>query len=121
MDHDTRTQAPALLWLKQHEPEMLGLLERLVNSDSPSRDRAAVDQTGTLLKDFFATHGIATETEPHPVYGEAIHATSPTPAAPTPSPSSCSATATPSSRRARPPAAPSASRTAAPTAPASPT
>jgi glutamate carboxypeptidase len=59
---------------------MLALLERLVNSDSPSRDRAAVDQTGELLKSFFAEHGIATQTDPHPEFGEAIHASLPDPA-----------------------------------------
>jgi glutamate carboxypeptidase len=78
MDHVT--QPPVLAWLQSHEPAMLALLERLVNSDSPSRDRAAVDQTGELLKSFFAEHGIATQTDPHPEFGEAIHASLPDPA-----------------------------------------
>ncbi len=68
-----------IAWLQAHEGAMLALLEILVNSDSPSRDRAAVDATGAILKRFFAEHGIAVETEPHPVFGEAIHASVPHP------------------------------------------
>lgn len=54
---------------------MFALLETLVNSDSPSRDKAAVDATGEILKRFFATHGIPVSTEPNATFGEAIHAT----------------------------------------------
>ena len=73
MDHNTTTQPAVLGWLQARESEMLALLERLVNSDSPSRDRQAVDATGGLLKRFFADHDIAVDTEPHPEFGEAIH------------------------------------------------
>ena len=68
-------------WLAAREPEMLALLETLVNSDSPSRDKAAVDATGDLLKRFLAGHDIPTEAEPSDTYGEAIHAAVPQPAA----------------------------------------
>ncbi len=61
-------------WLAAREPEMLALLEALVNSDSPSRDKVAVDATGDVLKRFLAGHAIATEVEGSDVYGEAIHA-----------------------------------------------
>ena len=72
---DTHPPRPAALdWLQAREAEMLALLETLVNSDSPSRDKAAVDATGDILKRFFAEHGIATSTEPDDTYGEAIHA-----------------------------------------------
>ncbi len=63
-----------LAWLSQHAADMVALLETLVNSDSPSRDKAAVDATGDILKHFFAQHGIPTETFPDDVYGEAIRA-----------------------------------------------
>lgn len=68
-------------WLAAREPEMLALLETLVNSDSPSRDKAAVDATGDLLKRFLAGHGIPAEAEGNDTYGEAIHAAVPQPAA----------------------------------------
>ena len=79
MDHNTQAQPAVIGWLQARQGDMLTLLESLVNSDSPSRDRAAVDQTGTLLKQFFEAHGIHVETEPHPEFGEAIHATLPDP------------------------------------------
>ena len=80
MDNPPPPRPAVLDWLQAHECEMLAFLERLVNSDSPSRHRIAVDQTGDLLKQFFADHHIAVEVEPHPEFGEAIHATLPDPA-----------------------------------------
>jgi glutamate carboxypeptidase len=71
--HQDDTQA-VLDWLERHEPDMLALLETLVNADSPSRDKAAVDAVGGILKDFFATQGIPTETFPSDTHGEAIRA-----------------------------------------------
>lgn len=72
---DNTTETPAVLgWLQAREGEMLALLETLVNSDSPSRDKAAVDATGEILKRFFAEHDVPTSTEPDATYGEAIHA-----------------------------------------------
>jgi glutamate carboxypeptidase len=69
---------PAVIeWLDSRKGEMLALLETLVNSDSPSRDKAAVDATGEILKRFFAEHDIPVSTEPDETYGEAIHATVP--------------------------------------------
>jgi glutamate carboxypeptidase len=62
-------------WLSAREGEMLALLEALVNSDSPSREKPAVDATGEILKHFFALHGIPVSTEADATYGEAIHAT----------------------------------------------
>jgi glutamate carboxypeptidase len=62
-------------WLSAREGEMLALLEALVNSDSPSREKPAVDATGEILKQFFALHGIPVSTEADATYGEAIHAT----------------------------------------------
>jgi glutamate carboxypeptidase len=63
-------------WLSGQHAAMVTLLEKLVNSDSPSRDRAAVDATGEILKAFFAAHGIPTNTIPDATgtYGEAIRA-----------------------------------------------
>jgi glutamate carboxypeptidase len=74
MDQDIAARHPALAWLQEREGEMLALLETLVNSDSPSRDKAKVDATGEILKRFFAAHDIPVTTEPDDTYGEAIHA-----------------------------------------------
>jgi glutamate carboxypeptidase len=74
MDQDIAAAPAALAWLQAHEGEMLALLETLVNSDSPSRDKAAVDATGEILKRFFAKHDIPISTEPDDTFGEAIHA-----------------------------------------------
>jgi glutamate carboxypeptidase len=80
MDQDMT--APAVLdWLQARQGDMLALLETLVNSDSPSRDKAAVDATGEILKRFFAEHDIPVTTEPDDTYGEAIHAAVPLPGA----------------------------------------
>ena len=65
---------PVLTWLADHRADMLALLEALVNSDSPSRDKKAVDATGDILKAFFTEHGIPFETFPNDTYGEAIRA-----------------------------------------------
>jgi glutamate carboxypeptidase len=65
---------PVTAWLAAQQPAMVALLEALVNSDSPSRDKAAVEATGEILKDFFAQHGIPVETFPDATYGEAIRA-----------------------------------------------
>ena len=70
---------PVLTWLADHQADMLTLLESLVNSDSPSRDKAAVDATGEILKAFFARYGIPVETFPDATYGEAIRASVPVP------------------------------------------
>lgn len=63
-----------IVWLNEHAAEMVSLLEVLVNSDSSSRDKAAVDATGDILKAFFAKHDIPIETFPDATYGEAIRA-----------------------------------------------
>lgn len=63
-----------IVWLTEHVAEMVTLLEALVNSDSSSRDKAAVDATGEILKAFFAKYGIPVETFPDATYGEAIRA-----------------------------------------------
>jgi glutamate carboxypeptidase len=73
--HTSDTERPSALdWLQAREGDMLALLESLVNSDSPSRDKAAVDATGEILKRFFDAHDIPYTTEPDATFGEAIHA-----------------------------------------------
>ena len=54
---------------------MLALIERLVNTDSGSYDKAGVDRVGDLLKAHYRGMGLESETEANATYGEAIKAT----------------------------------------------
>lgn len=72
MDHNPKHTVTQ--WLAEREAAMMALLEQLVNCDSPSRDRIAVDMAGSILKQFFADYRIPVTVETHPDLGEAIHA-----------------------------------------------
>lgn len=66
---------PAVVaWLQSQQANMLLLLEELVNTDSPSRDKAGVDAAGAVLARFFASQGIPVETEPQAVQGDVLRA-----------------------------------------------
>jgi glutamate carboxypeptidase len=71
------SQEPAVAWLGQQKAPMLALLERMVNTDSGSYDKAGVDAVGGILKAFFQAEGLEVETVPNDTYGEAIRATLP--------------------------------------------
>ena len=62
-------------WLADQQGAMLALLERLVNTDSGSYDKAGVDRAGDLLKAHYRQMGLESETEANATYGEAIRAT----------------------------------------------
>ena len=66
-------EAAILDWLAPQQGAMLALLQEIVEIDSGSYDKAGVDAVGARLKRFFASEGLATDTEPHASYGEAIH------------------------------------------------
>ena len=66
-------------WLAEHEPQMISLLEKLVNTDSGSYDKAGVDAVADVLREFFQEQGIATETIPIETHGDALRATVPAP------------------------------------------
>lgn len=71
------TAAPTdkiLVWLKEREPDMLALLERIVNIDSGSYNKAGVDAVGEEIRAFLNAEGIATETIPVDAHGDAIRA-----------------------------------------------
>ncbi len=68
-------------WLAEREPEMISLLERLVNTDSGSYDKAGVDAVADVLRGFFQEQGISTETIPIETHGDALRATVPAPGA----------------------------------------
>ncbi len=62
--------APHLGWLRQQQPAMLALLERLVNIDSGSYDKAGIDRVGDAIAAFFREEGIAGEHLPQEVSGD---------------------------------------------------
>jgi len=61
-------------WLKEREPDMLALLERIVNIDSGSYNKAGVDAVGEEIRAFLSEQGIQTERVPVEAHGDAIRA-----------------------------------------------
>lgn len=57
--------------------EMLEFLEKLVNIDSPSREKAAVDAVGAAIRAFLERDGIAVEAITNDTYGDVLKATVP--------------------------------------------
>ncbi len=54
--------------------EMLGLLEKLVNTDSPSRDKNGVDAVGDILRGFLEAEGIEVEAVSNDTFGDVLKA-----------------------------------------------
>jgi glutamate carboxypeptidase len=50
-----------LAWLSSQHDAMLGMIEKVVNIDSGSYDKAGVDAVGEVFQAFFASHGIDVE------------------------------------------------------------
>lgn len=69
------TEKQLLKWFDQRQKEMVSLLERLVNTDSGSADKAGVDETGAILVKFFDHAGIPTSEVHDESRGDAIVAT----------------------------------------------
>lgn len=61
-------------WLATAEPEMLALLERLVNIDSWSYDKPGVDRVGEAIAEFLAGHGIDVQRIPVETHGDSFRA-----------------------------------------------
>jgi len=61
-------------WLSAREADMLALLEKLVNIDSGSYDKAGVDAVGDVIRSFLEAEGIDTTTIPVTDHGDAIRA-----------------------------------------------
>jgi glutamate carboxypeptidase len=68
------SQSAVLDWLDQQRPAMTELLEKLVNIDSGSYNKAGVDAVGVAIEQFFADEGIPTERVPHGEFGDCIRA-----------------------------------------------
>ncbi len=71
----TKTEQDMLAWLAGQRGEMIALLEKLVNTDGGSYDKAGVDQVGAHLRGFLEGEGIACETIPNQTFGDALRAT----------------------------------------------
>ena len=59
-----------LPYLQQHRDEMLAFLVRMVEHESPTGDKAAVDRYGAFLCDAYRALGAAVETVPQEQYGD---------------------------------------------------
>lgn len=66
-------EAAVLDWLAGQKEAMLELLERVVNIDSGSYDKAGVDAVGEAFIRFFAERGLPIAVEPDDAFGNAIH------------------------------------------------
>ncbi len=64
-------------WLEEHEHEAMAFLEALVNQDSGTYDRAAVNRVGDMLAQAYAELGFAIERIPQPQFGDHILASRP--------------------------------------------
>ena len=71
--------ANIIVWLAGQQGAMLALIERLVNTDSGSYDKAGVDAAGDILKSHYRSIGLPPETIPNEHYGDAIRAVLPHP------------------------------------------
>lgn len=72
---DRKAAERAILdWLDQQRPAMTELLEKLVNIDSGSYNKAGVDAVGAAIEDWFAAEGIPTDRVPHGDFGDCIRA-----------------------------------------------
>ena len=72
MAASTSNAAQIREWLATQEGAMIDLLERMVNTDSGSYDKAGVDNVGAILKAHYASLGLEAATEPNATFGEAI-------------------------------------------------
>ncbi len=63
-----------LAWLEQHEGDMIALLEKIVNIDSGSYNKAGVDAVGAALREFLGSKGVATSVIPVEKHGDAVRA-----------------------------------------------
>lgn len=69
--------AAILGWLGEHENDAIGFLEALVNQDSGTYDRAAVNRVGDMLAQRFTELGFSVERIPQAEFGDHIVASRP--------------------------------------------
>ena len=66
-------------WLSSQRDAMLSLMEKVVNIDSGSYDKAGVDAVGEVFEEFFKSHSIEVERLPRDVSGDIFRAGIPGP------------------------------------------
>lgn len=68
------TEAAITEWLASQHGAMLAELERMVNTDGGSYDKAGVDQVGAQIRAFCESHGIPVEVVPREKHGDCLKA-----------------------------------------------
>jgi glutamate carboxypeptidase len=64
----------ACSWLASQQDAMLAMMEKVVNIDSGSYDKAGVDAVGEVFADFFRSHDIDVERLPSSTAGDIFRA-----------------------------------------------
>ncbi|MDH6261726.1 M20 family metallopeptidase [Bradyrhizobium sp. BR13661] len=59
-------------WLDKNASALTGLLERLINTDSFSTDKAGVDAAGRVIQDYLKAHGVGVAVHANETYGDAL-------------------------------------------------
>ena len=72
--NQSETKQAILDWLVEHEQDMFSLLEKLVNIDSGSYNKAGVDQVGAILRAHLENAGVRTTTYPLANHGDCLSA-----------------------------------------------
>lgn len=65
-------EATVTSWLEKNASALTGLLERLINTDSFSTDKADVDAAGQVIQEFLRSHQIGVEVHGDSTYGDAL-------------------------------------------------
>ncbi|WP_291298214.1 M20 family metallopeptidase [Elioraea sp.] len=68
------TEAAITAWLATQESAMIAMLQRMVDTDSGSADKAGVDAVGEQIKAFFAERNIPVEVKPGTKQGDVLRA-----------------------------------------------
>jgi glutamate carboxypeptidase len=68
------TEAAITSWLATQEGAMVAMLQRMVDTDSGSADKAGVDAVGEQIKAFFAERSIPVEVKPGTKQGDVLRA-----------------------------------------------
>ena len=64
-------------WVDAHRDDMLTFLGRIVEMESPTEDKAAVDAIGAVFRDAYTRLGCAVQVEPQEQYGDHVVAETP--------------------------------------------
>ena len=68
------TEAKITAWLATQQGAMLAALERMVNIDGGSYDKAGVDAVGAQIREFCESHGLTVETVKGERFGDCLRA-----------------------------------------------